>query len=326
MIRTDPLVLEHEKAHVRSHHWIDLILIEIAGAILWFNPMMIFYKRSIKIQHEYEADSAVISNGISVQRYLDCILHQLQAENLSIPVSQFYSQNIKNRIVMITRKKTPFSLSLLYILFIPVTCLLLFAFAKPSVRTFPHDLTRGDESSVVIVVDAGHGGNDTGSASARLHEKEFALAMAKNIQKAGEANNINVILTRNGDEALGLKERVAIAKRYTVDAFISIHANYDEKDATSSGIECVVSEKNGQFEASERLAASLLQELRALDGISVNGIKKANAYILAECTAPAILLEIGYLSNESDNAYVGDTNNQQKISERIIAAVLQYTK
>ena len=66
----NPLILEHEKAHVRHHHWIDLLLLEIAGAVLWFNPIMIFYKKSIKIQHEYEADYHVIRNGSDIPRTL----------------------------------------------------------------------------------------------------------------------------------------------------------------------------------------------------------------------------------------------------------------
>ena len=77
----NPLILEHEKAHVCYHHWIDLLLLEISSAVLWFNPIMIFYKKSIKIQHEYEADDHVIRNGSDIPHYLDCILHHLQAEN-----------------------------------------------------------------------------------------------------------------------------------------------------------------------------------------------------------------------------------------------------
>ena len=158
----NPLILEHEKAHVRHRHWIDLLLLEIAGAVLWFNPIMIFYKKSIKIQHEYEADYHVIRNGSDIPHYLDCILHQLQAENLGSPISQFYSQNIKKRIIMMTRKNTPLRHSLLYFLFIPATCLLLFAFAKPSIRsiTFSNSVAGDKDGKVVIIVDPGHGGDD----------------------------------------------------------------------------------------------------------------------------------------------------------------------
>ena len=322
----NPLILAHEKAHARHHHWIDLLLLEIASAVLWFNPMMIFYKKSIKIQHEYEADNDVIKNGSDIPRYLDCILHHLQAENSGSPISQFYSQNIKKRIIMITKEKSSRRLSLLYALFVPVACLLLFAFAKPSVRTvsFSDNINTSTEEKITIVVDAGHGGHDLGgSNNDGLSEKEFALVMARNIQRVGEAKNIQVILTRTDDKAMPLEERVSLATRYPAAAFISIHANYDGKNAISSGIECVVSEKNSRFQDSERLAGKLVKEFQILKGISVNGIKKSDFYVLSQNSVPAILLELGYFSNKADRAYMNNEKNQREISESIIAAVVQ---
>jgi N-acetylmuramoyl-L-alanine amidase len=323
----NPLILNHEKAHVRFHHWFDLLLIELACSILWFNPVMIFYKISIKIQHEYEADNYVIQNGASIHHYLSCILQHLQAENSISPISQFYSQNIKKRIVMLTTKKNPLTTFLGYIVLAPLTCLLLFAFAKPSIHdlAFPKDLNDKDGAHVIIV-DAGHGGDDSGTSAEGLLEKEFALTIAKNIQNAGEGKNVKVVLTRTGDTEMTLAERVDLANRNGADAFISIHANYDKENTLSSGIQCVVSENNGRFQDSQRLAEQLIRELQTLTGIPVNGIKKSNAYVLSKNNMPAILLELGYFSNKTDYAFMSDQKNQQQISERVIAAVLQYKK
>jgi N-acetylmuramoyl-L-alanine amidase len=325
----NPLIVEHEKAHVRYHHWIDLLMLEISGAILWFNPILVFYKRSIKIQHEYEADHHVIQNGSDVPHYLECIIHHLQSENLGIPISQFYSQNIKKRIIMMTRKKTPIRFSLLYVLFIPAACLLLFAFAKPSIRsiTFSNVLIADKDGNVVIIVDPGHGGDDAGGTGKEgVSEKEFAMAMARNIQKAGELKNIKVILTRTDDKSMNLEERVSLAKGYNADAFISIHTNYDPENAKSSGIECVVSEENSRFRDSKNLAENIQREFHTLNGIALNGIKESNSYVLSKNSIPAVLLELGYFSNSMDYDYLNDQKNQQQISERIIAAVMQYTK
>jgi len=323
---TNSLILQHERAHVRYHHWLDLLFAEFASAALWFNPVMIFYKKSIKIQHEYEADCYVIRSGASIRHYLDSMLHHLQREKLVTPISQFYSQNIKKRIIMITRKKTPLTRSLFYMLIIPVGCLLSFAFAKPSISnmTFSKNF---DDRAVVIVVDAGHGGGDSGSSgNDGLLEKDFALSMARNIQKVGEAKNITVILTRTGDNAMNLEERVNLSNRHGADAFISIHSNYDQANIATSGIACVVSEKNSQFKNSQRLAENLVEKFRTLNGIPINGIKKSNAYILKENKVPAILVELGYFSNQTDYVYMNDKKNQLQISERIIDAVLQFTK
>ena len=64
---------------------IDLLLMELVHAILWFNPIMIFYKRAIKIQHEYLADFNAIQNEDDLQPYLECMLNQIQVENFSGP-------------------------------------------------------------------------------------------------------------------------------------------------------------------------------------------------------------------------------------------------
>jgi murein DD-endopeptidase MepM/ murein hydrolase activator NlpD len=138
--KTSPLIIEHEKVHVVQYHWIDLILVEIASIILWFNPVMIFYKRSVKIQHEFLADASTIKNNTSVGEYLTCILEEIQLENSLAPTSPFYQSNtIKKRIRMITKNKTSVSASLVYLLSLPVVCLLLFSFATKPVPSFEVD-------------------------------------------------------------------------------------------------------------------------------------------------------------------------------------------
>ena len=133
----DPLILTHEKTHVNQLHWVDLILIEVISIVLWFNPVMILYRRAIKLQHEYLADSSTLASGIHIQQYLNCLLAQVQFENSHGPINQFYSKSIKNRIVMITKNKTPMKFLMVYILLIPVVCLMLSAFSGKQVTVTP---------------------------------------------------------------------------------------------------------------------------------------------------------------------------------------------
>ena len=56
-----PMIIEHEITHVKQFHWVDLILMEVVSVMLWFNPFVILYKNSLKLQHEYLADTSVIS-------------------------------------------------------------------------------------------------------------------------------------------------------------------------------------------------------------------------------------------------------------------------
>lgn len=124
----DRLVIDHERIHIRQMHWIDVLLVEFASIVLWFNPIIIGYKRAIKTQHEFLADQGVVRVEESTAAYMTCLVNTAYSTN-GIPVtSQFASHSIKNRIIMMTKTKTPRLQTLLYFLIVPAVALLLFAF------------------------------------------------------------------------------------------------------------------------------------------------------------------------------------------------------
>ena len=121
------MVLEHEKTHIRQFHWFDLVLAEAVSVLLWFNPFVVLYKSALKLQHEYLADNKVVQNN-SIEHYLGCMLKGIQVASGSGLVSHFYCKTIKKRIVMITKHKTSLKYSGIYLLVLPLVCVLLFAF------------------------------------------------------------------------------------------------------------------------------------------------------------------------------------------------------
>ena len=60
----NPLIIQHEKIHIKQFHWMDVVLVEVAAILLWFNPVMIPFKRSLKLQHEYLADEQTIKGDV----------------------------------------------------------------------------------------------------------------------------------------------------------------------------------------------------------------------------------------------------------------------
>ena len=326
--RIDQVIFKHEKAHVLKYHWLDLLLAELATAVLWFNPIVHLYKRSIKIQHEYEADAAVLTEGIHVENYLDCLLQHLMVKDASGLISSFYSQNIKQRILMMTRKKTTRNFRLLYLLFLPVSIGLMASFSSGPVKPdmIIHSLDPIDPNDIVIVVDPGHGGQDAGGHANETSEKDVALSIAKDIKKVGEKMGIKVILTRTGDQGVSLEDRLSIANRIKADLFLSIHLNYDPENASNSGIDILVSDKNKEFEKSNRIAEQLQNALSLLGTLKVNPIKNSDFYVLSRSAIPATILELGFLSNKSDHAYITSSKNQQLVSESIINAVVATVK
>jgi len=99
-------ILEHEKIHIRQHHTLDMILVELASIIQWFNPVIWLASREMKILHEYLADEGVLQTGISHSRYQQMILD----ETMGIPVNgltnNFNVSILKKRIVMMTKSKS----------------------------------------------------------------------------------------------------------------------------------------------------------------------------------------------------------------------------
>jgi N-acetylmuramoyl-L-alanine amidase len=326
-LQINPIIIEHERVHVALLHWIDLIVIEIACAILWFNPIMFFYRRSIKIQHEYQADACTVGKGVKLEHYLNCMLLQIQSENEVAPISEFYSQTIKKRINMMTKNKTVRKFSGLYLLTLPAIGMLLFAFSNQSASILENNPSGIlNDNQRTIIVDAGHGGQDGGArATDGINEKEIVLSIAKQIQQAGQEKGIKVILTRDSDKAIELKERVSFTNRFPAELFISLHINSNEHDSGLSGIECIVSEGNTKFSESKQLAEEVVTQLKTLGGIAINDIKKSNYYVL-QSNVPAVMVELGYLSNKEDYAFIRDDKNQKLLSEQIIAAVLSYSK
>jgi hypothetical protein len=122
------MIISHELVHVQQFHWLDLVIAEVASVLLWFNPFVVLYKRALKLQHEYLADSSVLKDDFRTEDYLRLMLQQIKLVNGSELVSNFYCKTIKKRILMITKNRTSAKYLGVYLLSIPLICLLLFAF------------------------------------------------------------------------------------------------------------------------------------------------------------------------------------------------------
>lgn len=154
----DPAILRHEAAHVRQRHWVDLLIAEGASIALWFNPVMIFYRRSIKQQHEYLADQSATAGGIDIGKYLASIGSQVQRSMSASLVSEFHFKSIKSRINMLTRKRTPQFVSVSYATVLPIILFGLTAFSPKRLPAVLHEQMQftGDPISLGMPIDKGN--------------------------------------------------------------------------------------------------------------------------------------------------------------------------
>lgn len=156
------------------------------------------------------------------------------------------------------------------------------------------DADLSGEENHMVVLDAGHGGEDGGTVEQAATEKEINLAVVLKLKELLEEQGIRVVLTRDKDIFMKLEERVQIANGEKADLFISIHCNYYEKDSSIYGLECYYC-KSG--EEGKHYAEKIMETIEESKNIVSRNVKPADYYILKNTTVPAVLVEIGYLSN-----------------------------
>ncbi len=151
-----------------------------------------------------------------------------------------------------------------------------------------------------VCLDAGHGGPDPGAIGAGgLQEKDVTLSLVRIIQhliNTDAASEIECLLTRNTDDFKGLRARSTFANQQEADLFVSVHCNA-HTGPIAGGIETYY------FPDSERgraVAAVIQKRLVAVTGLRNRGVKTARFSVLRHTIAPAILVEVGFLSNPEE--------------------------
>lgn len=126
-------LIDHEKAHCIQKHSFDILLIEIFQIIFWFNPFVYFYKKSIKLNHEFLADEYVLMQNNDVKTYQHQILDCIAAQNPSIMASHFNFILTKKRLLMMTKNTSKQKVKMLSFATFPF---ILSAFVLFSQKTF----------------------------------------------------------------------------------------------------------------------------------------------------------------------------------------------
>jgi len=150
----------------------------------------------------------------------------------------------------------------------------------------------------VVVLDAGHGGADSGSVFGTRREKDDNLRLALAVQTLLQAQGIRVIMTRSTDTTVSLAERSAISNRNNTNLFVSIHRNASTNTA-ANGVENFVF--TSAPDGTVLRAFDVLDELAGAGVQNNRGVIRANFAVLRNTTAPAMLLEVGFITNVRDN-------------------------
>jgi len=217
-----------------------------------------------------------------------------------------------------------------------------------------------------VIIDAGHGGKDPGATGRTgLKEKEVTLDIAKMLKGLLEAQGIEVMMTRSTDRFVELSERVTMTNNSKADLFVSIHANanpvkglngfevYYVAPKSSDSVRALSAARNEELNFDRSCFASSSLELKAILWDMVNnynksesvilskticktigrnldtrviGAKGANFCVLRGSCIPAVLIEVGFLSNLNEENRLYETGHRKRLAECIRDGIREYAK
>lgn len=217
-----------------------------------------------------------------------------------------------------------------------------------------------------VVVDAGHGGYDPGAiGKTGLREKSINLDIASRLARILKNSGINVVMTRSSDQFISLQKRVDIANASGADLFVSIHTNAnhsrslngfevyyvspavsDSARALNAARSAVLNLDKSYFGAvtlnlkatlwdmiytnsraeSIELAQAICKTVNHDLNINILGVKNAGFYVLKGARMPAVLVEIGYISNKNEERLLKNTYYRQQIADAVAQGISDYGK
>jgi N-acetylmuramoyl-L-alanine amidase len=210
-----------------------------------------------------------------------------------------------------------------------------------------------------IVIDAGHGGHDPGTSHYGLKEKYMALDIAKRLRANLEQAGFTVVMTRETDQFIPLSRRAEIANRLRADLFVSVHINanrssringievyYPRSSVIASGAQWPPTVSPSEIGVpsltvkqvlwdlvlrrtrtqSRRLAHAVCRSMRDGLGAPCRGTKPARFVVLREAWMPAVLVEVGYVTNREEARRLGNPDYRRAAADAIAEGILAYVR
>ena len=196
----------------------------------------------------------------------------------------------------------------------------------------------------VVVVDPGHGGQDSGAMCGNMLEKDLTLDVGRRLDRQLQAKGLATVMTRVGDSYVSLAERAALTNRVPQCVFVSIHFNEGNKDGKSEGVETYYADHQvlpgapvlswlpflqraanqaPNFE-SQSLAGfvqdSLVQHTQAVN----RGTKAQQYFVIANVRHPAVLVEGGFINNKDELSKLENEQYREELAAAVCDGIVRY--
>jgi N-acetylmuramoyl-L-alanine amidase len=213
----------------------------------------------------------------------------------------------------------------------------------PARSTKAKQPSAGSGRFAVVVLDPGHGGQDSGAICGGVLEKDLTLDVAQRVDRLLQSEGIAAVMTRVGDSYVALADRAAFANRVADCIFVSIHFNEDNQPV-SSGVETYYAAHQispGSFGASwlpflwhtlseapnvesQSLAGFIQEALVARTQAPNRGAKPQQFFVITNVMSPAVLIEGGFLTNKDDVSKLLSDEYREQIAAAISEGILRY--
>ncbi|WP_415328738.1 N-acetylmuramoyl-L-alanine amidase family protein [Chryseobacterium sp. MMS23-Vi53] len=169
----------------------------------------------------------------------------------------------------------------------------------------------------LIIIDAGHGGNDMGANRNQVYEKDIVLNIGKEIQKFNETQDkFEVVLTRDNDNYIQLSDRTLLINKLNPEMVISLHINSSpHEESVQQGQEIYTQ----NTEASKRLAEKISKKFNPSQVLG-----EKNLHILRESKAPTVLVELGFINNTKDREFITSEQGQKETAQKFVEVFNEY--
>jgi N-acetylmuramoyl-L-alanine amidase len=170
-----------------------------------------------------------------------------------------------------------------------------------------------------VVIDVGHGGDDTGQLVDGVFEKDVVLAIANKLVALNTREDLEIVLLRSEDRSLSLQERADLVNAQKPDFAVSLHANVHPNSSTN-GAEAYVFPQSEYFEEARSSAQTLLNAI-SNEAYPNRGVKTARFFVLQNIDCPTVLLEVGFLTNPDNFEFLNSEEGQEELALKILSAL-----
>ncbi len=320
-------IFNHEIAHVREKHSYDKVFMNITLIFFWINPFFWLIQKELGMIHEFIADKEALEDD-DISAFAEMILQTVYPGKQFSLTNNFFHSPLKRRLIMFTKNKNPKVSYLSRLLVLPLAAIVFLAFTLKMKTNDP--INKYEGKIINVVIDAGHGGDDNGAIENNVKEKDLNLAIAKEIKQLNKNENINIILSREGDETKSVRERVNFADEKKADLFISIHVDAEENKNAHNGLVVFIPKNdNSYLQQSKLLGSALIESFKNNYSLNVGNDliqREQNIWVLKENRYPAVLLETGFLSSSADLNYLTNLASHKIIAQNILNGIEKYAE